>query len=209
MTNKLEISRELAERIEHLLLDAFGGTQAGAELRALLAAPVVEATTCAQCKASTADFCNQNGCGYLESGNGAPVVERQGPVTSQVPVLRAMAANYRNGHSWDFLDGEAVNKAADEITRLQAYIAELERGRGVVAAYRIQHPDGYWYTWGSGPVSEGDLQDVADGVLSGIEVAYAAPPAPIAVVLPECRIDGLRYSDGWNACLDKVKELNQ
>jgi hypothetical protein len=34
------LSRDLAERIEHLLLDAFGGTQAGTELRAALAEPV-------------------------------------------------------------------------------------------------------------------------------------------------------------------------
>lgn len=94
-------------------------------------------------------------------------------------------------------------------------IAELESGRGVVAAYRIQHQDGYWCTWGSGPVSEGDLQDVADGVISGIEFAYAAPPAPVAVVLPE-RKDGnapalsnhRSYNQGWNACLDATAALN-
>jgi hypothetical protein len=44
---------------------------------------------------------------------------------SQQYVLRAMALNYRNGHSWDHLDGEAVTKAADEITRLQAENAAL------------------------------------------------------------------------------------
>ncbi|EGH20993.1 hypothetical protein PSYMO_05600 [Pseudomonas amygdali pv. mori str. 301020] len=37
---------------------------------------------------------------------------------SQRPTLRAMARNYRNGHSWDHLDGEACIKAADEIDRL-------------------------------------------------------------------------------------------
>jgi seryl-tRNA synthetase len=46
---------------------------------------------------------------------------------SQQYVLRAMALNYRNGHSWDHLDGEAVTKAADEITRLQAEIAALQQ----------------------------------------------------------------------------------
>lgn len=94
-------------------------------------------------------------------------------------------------------------------------IAELESGRGVVAAYRIQHQDGYWCTWGSGPVSEGDLQDVADGVISGIEFAYAAPPAPVAVALPE-RMTGprkdygyTRFAEGWNACLDATAALNK
>jgi hypothetical protein len=45
---------------------------------------------------------------------------------SQQYVLRAMALNYRNGHSWDHLDGEAATKAADEITRLQAENAALQ-----------------------------------------------------------------------------------
>lgn len=27
---------------------------------------------CGQCGAESADICNQNGCGFLESGNGAP-----------------------------------------------------------------------------------------------------------------------------------------
>jgi hypothetical protein len=46
---------------------------------------------------------------------------------SQQYVLRAMALNYRDGHSWDHLDGEAVTKAADEITRLQAENAALQQ----------------------------------------------------------------------------------
>ena len=49
-----------------------------------------------------------------------------GEPATQTHVLRAMAHNYRNGHWWDHLDGEACTKAADEITRLQARIAELE-----------------------------------------------------------------------------------
>lgn len=45
---------------------------------------------------------------------------------------------------------------------------------------------------------------------------FASPPAPVSVVLPERmqRTAGLTplvesHVDGWNACLDKVKELNQ
>ncbi|KAB0509631.1 hypothetical protein [Pseudomonas moorei] len=40
---------------------------------------------------------------------------------------------------------------------------------------------------------------------------YVSPPAPVVVVLPE-RIEppsDYAYRKGWNACLDKVKELNQ
>lgn len=50
-------------------------------------------------------------------------------------------------------------------------------------------------------------------------IAYTSPPAPVAVVLPERRkpvctgsikdFTTFEEARGWNACLDKVKELNQ
>lgn len=48
------------------------------ELRALLAAE--PSNKCGRCGASTVEGCNYLGCHFLESGNGAPVVERQEPV---------------------------------------------------------------------------------------------------------------------------------
>lgn len=42
---------------------------------------------------------------------------------TQEYTLRAMANNYKNGHSWDHLDGEVVTKAADEIKRLREELA--------------------------------------------------------------------------------------
>lgn len=52
------------------------------------------------------------------------------------------------------------------------------------------------------------------------QVYYASPPAPVAVVLPERKnsndiwpspnlTTAEHIADTWNACLDKVKELNQ
>lgn len=48
---------------------------------------------------------------------------------------------------------------------------------------------------------------------------YTSPPAPVAVVLPprksehyseeDCDDEYPEHAKGWNACLDKVKELNQ
>lgn len=75
MTNTLTIPLDLAERLDSPHSSVRNA--ALESLRRILAAPVVEAATCAQCKASTTDICNQNGCGYLESGNGAPAVEGQ------------------------------------------------------------------------------------------------------------------------------------
>lgn len=43
---------------------------------------------------------------------------------TQKHTLRAMAQNYRNGHSWDHLDSEVCNKAADEIESLQRQVDE-------------------------------------------------------------------------------------
>ncbi len=42
-------------------------------------------------------------------------------------VLKAMAKNYADGHSWDHLDGEVCTKAADEISRLTAEVSALRK----------------------------------------------------------------------------------
>lgn len=44
---------------------------------------------------------------------------------TQQYVLRAMARNYARGHNWDHLDSEAVTKAADEISALEATCTRL------------------------------------------------------------------------------------
>lgn len=52
-------------------------------------------------------------------------------------------------------------------------------------------------------------------VRSNLARLRASPPAPVAVVLPErkdtVQMDGYQspWDAGWNACLDKIKELNQ
>lgn len=115
----------------------------------------------------------------------APAVERQEPKSSQVPVLRAMAANYRNGHCWDFLDGEAVSKAADEITflhstiaRLEARIAELESGMGE-PIYELE----YLGEGGGGWVETDKHQFDVTSKLKNFRtrIVFTAPPAPVAV----------------------------
>lgn len=61
--------------------------------------------------------------------------------------------------------------------------------------------------------------DYSEVVRGNLEKLKASPPAPVAVVLPErMTFNGdepepksISYdvAAGWNACLDKVKELNQ
>lgn len=48
---------------------------------------------------------------------------------TQKYTLLAMVNNYRNGHSWDHLDGEVAILAADEIERLEK---ELKQARDVI-----------------------------------------------------------------------------
>ena len=72
MSSKIEVSRELLELCWLGLVD---NSSYADDVRALLDAPVVEPNKCGQCGATTTDICNQIGCGFLESGNGAPVVD--------------------------------------------------------------------------------------------------------------------------------------
>lgn len=209
------VSRELLERILHGCMFTLSRQQYG-ELRALL----------------DADKVNNREIGlmqFVEAHPIAPAVERQEPKTSQVPVLRAMAANYRNGHSWDFLDGEAVSKAADEITalqstiaQLQARIGELESGRGEPFMYGISQPEGLphfseFCVSSEASDLEGEvdsMNDEGDGLFR-IVALYTAPPAPVAVVLPERKpvtagllSESNTHNQGWNACIDATAALN-
>src|SRR5690606_9524457 len=78
MSSKIEVPRGLLANFIEYSVSVAGHCsdwlREKEELRALLAAPVVERqpNKCGQCSASTTDICNQNGCGFLESGNGAP-----------------------------------------------------------------------------------------------------------------------------------------
>jgi len=96
------------------------------------AAPVVERqpNKCGQCSASTTDICNQNGCGFLESGNGAPVVERQPVVT----ILQPDPYDERGGAWMSSQDlrrlealpvGTKLYAAPPELAELQATIDRL------------------------------------------------------------------------------------
>jgi hypothetical protein len=48
---------------------------------------------------------------------------------SEAYTLKAMANNYRNGHSWDHLDGEVCIRAADEIKKLAVERDEFMQAR--------------------------------------------------------------------------------
>ena len=78
-------------------------------------------------------------------------------------------------------------------------------------------PKGYRGIWAAA------MCPVHHGLRAMVDRNKVSPPAPVSVVLPEremyCqylrgvipdnRLEVEAYKDGWNACLDKVKEVNQ
>ncbi|WP_097303857.1 hypothetical protein [Pseudomonas chlororaphis] len=105
-----------------------------------------------------------------------------------------------------------------EIADLRAELDALKaQPQGEPVAYRVIFNDGERSKWEDGTPQSQDLYDVRDGVVSGVECAYASPPAPVTVVLPErlkMHTRGLmdaptvNHHIGWNACLDEVARLN-
>lgn len=88
----------------------------------------------------------------------------------------------------------------------------VERQEPVAWRFRVSDLSD-WFTTTRKDVAE-MFRKSPDGGHS--EPLYASPPAPVSVVLPERRVQpngftgkGWAELRGWNACLDKVKELNQ
>jgi hypothetical protein len=87
-----------------------------------------------------------DGCAAADEGapqdaDYLPVEPTAGPVASTHEfTLRAMAANYADGHSWDHLDGEACLNAANEIKALR----QLADDRLQDAARLTQEKADYW-----------------------------------------------------------------
>mgnify|MGYP001028899719 CR=1 FL=1 len=106
------------------------------------------------------------------------------------------------------------------ITQLQAEIEQLKGGQGEPVAYAVFDKNGNIRCWSITNTATGLIVAAEGG--SVITPLFASQPAPVSVVLPERK----EYQDaptqesyddihscgevyGWNACLDKVKELNQ
>lgn len=91
------------------------------------------------------------------------------------------------------------------IARLEARVAELESGRGEPVA------------WMTGPIVWGYKADAnrhADAHGMTVIPLFTAPPAPVAVGLPDRKtfeppayMD--RFAEGWNACLDATAALSK
>ena len=195
------------------------------EARALLDPPAVERqpAKCGQCGSTSTDICNQNGCGFLESGNGEPAVERQEPDSNSWRLNSEIRCPQCVGHG-TYLDGEQCGTCSGSglksgaslqstIAQLQARIAELESGRGEPVAW-VELDES---------MSHGKTLDWYQEDIKTLPLhtkLYIAPPAPVAVVLPERRTPEHYHqrigkcgaadmlAEEWNACRDATAALN-
>lgn len=80
---------------------------------------------------------------------------------TQQHTLQAMANNYRNGHSWDHLDGEVCTKAADEIKQLrdkleraEAFLTDIQQETRTGNIYSVSFKIGKYFANQSTNVQE-------------------------------------------------------
>jgi Lar family restriction alleviation protein len=67
------------------------------------------------------------------------------PPDNLVPLLKAMAASYHDGHMWDHLDREAVTRAAARVAELEAaLIQHNDRLRSAVSIAEREGKDTNW-----------------------------------------------------------------
>lgn len=218
MTGTIEVPRDLLSAALDL------STKARKELRALLAAPVVD----------------RQPFGFWRVPIGCPL---QGMFVAWTDESAGHIAS-----ASDVFDFRLLYDAPPELAELQATVArltaekerlndgnakhwkvvcdqreEIERlkgGQGEPVAWRYQsHAGGLWYL----SSSEHNARTFqGNGEVGAVEPLYTSQPAPVAVALPERKHAddyAIRLGSGsgaaalaaseWNACLDKVKEMNQ
>lgn len=111
-------------------------------------------------------------------------------------------------------------RLGDENAQLRSRIAELESGRGepVANCFERRNGAGEWINdsnvWLDGIPCSGILKECEKYPdLYRIRLAYAAPPAPVSVVLPERKTFEPpsyrdQFAEGWNACIVATAALN-
>jgi hypothetical protein len=178
------------------------------ELRALLDAPVVERqpAACGQCGSTSADICNGNGCGFLESGNGEPEFAA---LQSTIAQLQAENERLLSGFFQQVGD-EDLKKISDfvgasdlpersffmrvdagnlanmtmhmvrEVQSLRIRITELESGGGE-PVYQLRNL-GNGSGWRDADKAAFDSVEQLCGRYER-RTLYTAPPAPVAIEL--------------------------
>lgn len=114
-------------------------------------------------------------------------------VTMSQELAERLTKQYTNSPAWDALEDDRM--AATEELRALLAAPVVERQEPV--AHQITYNDGETSSWMDGKPSELDIEDVKDGVLKSIALAYAAPAAVVAVAIP---LEWSEISDPTEEC---------
>ena len=233
MNNKIVVSRELRERCMRAN-DEAQPSQLYADLHDLLMAPVVERQPVDRIGAAdslyltmwpndTLHECERGNPKYdaclrvIDAGYRSPTelaeLQAKEPCSSSWPSLKAAYDEAQATIARLTAENERIKTIADNYSALlmdaNAERERLKGGQGEPAAEVIEH---YGFDDGIIRFKTSNMEQLPIGTL-----LYTSQPAPASVVLPDRMPGDTEDSDvltdcrneGWNACLDKVKELNQ
>lgn len=218
MTNDktVTMSLELAERLDcgrnlKVALDSLN------ELRAALAAPVVERQPDAELLVEFFEHGPMATIKWLTPSSFEPGATKVYTATPELAELQATIARLteqkeRLTANLKIRDRE-LEVAAEYHSDLQVELGRLKGGQGEPVAIDDNVEFEKW--WMSTPILRKQKIQIAQEAWFA-RAKLASQPAPVSVVLPlremfhgEMDNPEIDFNKGWNACLDKVKELNQ
>jgi len=213
MSSKIDgVPRELLERVCGIATKSYDiedAMLAGGELRALLAAPVVERQPVAWFRSDALGCVMWKPRASLALKEGDPLYTAPPELAElQATIARLTAENgilqKQLGDRWGDISAlqVTVEKQEEEIERLKG-------GQGEpVTQCRYPRDSRYW--------EDGTPDELGLGSeYFEVRTLYTSQPAPVSVVLPERECEDCFQNDqseqaiGFNRAIDKVKELNQ
>lgn len=164
----------------------------------------------ASCPENEGYGCCNTPSGKICPGDGINQCKKCPAEPSQHPILKVLS------------DPQAMELVALKATvAQQAQLIEWQKsggckcqGCGITYRYDLIIPDSTWELIKPDGKPEGAGLLCPECIFNRAAALFTSPPAPVSVVLPEHRDSDLRsptygYARGWNAAIDKVKELNQ
>lgn len=211
MSSKIEVSREKLELVLIYGCETVEARDAWVSLQAELDTPVVERQPIVlPRKMEPSQYDSKGSVGLREGWNGFhDTISKLGPLYTAPPELAELQATIARLTA----ENERL-KVFESVEQLSAEIERLKGGQGEPVACTSCDGSGEYID------AIGDWRGYCS-CPAGIELkSRPSQPAPVSVVLPERMVipepksnlsdmDIFDYEVGFNACLDKVKELNQ